>query len=107
MVVACLDEKFDGVHDLSPHLGGGGQEDDGVDRELCVDDHITNEDGDGVQEPAVEPDHQHRRNVHLKARAWLKTNTKLSKLESLFGASCKGHGLSLGAGKPFRTPQGS
>jgi len=37
-----------------------------VNGELGVDDHITNEDGDGVEEPAVEADHQHRRNVHLK-----------------------------------------
>ena len=61
------------MHDLSSHLGGGGQEDDGVDGELGVDDHITNEDGDGVQEPAVEPDHQHRRNVHLKQRPSVKS----------------------------------
>ena len=37
-----------------------------MNRKLGVDDHITNEDGDRMQEPSVQPDDQHRRNVHLK-----------------------------------------
>ena len=49
-----------------PHLGGSAEQNDGVNGELCVDDHVADQDGDRVQEPAVETDHQHCRYVHLE-----------------------------------------
>ena len=57
------------MHDFPPHLGGGAEENNGVNGELGVDDHVADQDGDGVQEPAVQPDHQHSRYVHLERRS--------------------------------------
>ena len=49
--------------DLLPELVGCGQEDQQVDHELRVDEHVTDDDQDGGQDPTVETNHQHSGNI--------------------------------------------
>ena len=53
------------MQNFSPHFSGSAEKNDGVNGELCVDDHVADEDGDRMEEPAVKSDHEHGWNVHL------------------------------------------
>ena len=48
---------------LLPELVGGGEQDQGVDHELRVDEHVADDDEGGGEDPAMEANHQHSRNI--------------------------------------------
>ena len=54
--------------DVPPELLLGKKQDDGVDHELRVDEHITDHDEEGREKPAVEPHHQHCGDVETKGQ---------------------------------------
>jgi len=49
--------------DLCAELGGGGEKEDRVDHELAVDKHIAKEDQARGQDPTMEANHEHCRDV--------------------------------------------
>ena len=77
LIILHLVWEYGGTHlvitdnvppDVTPELLLGEKQDDGVDHELRVDEHITDHDEEGREEPAVESHHQHCGDVETKGQ---------------------------------------